>query len=307
MAKAMPAPLAKEWRSAWSPGWTSIVTLQPGAQAAGRTQATYLTYYSGNGSMQIGRIREPGRGPDSAWDIGRQGDWTTVVPFRAHNRSYYLGYSSHMGWARIERIDGRERRIATVWRANWGSGWMSIVPFSMQGRAHFLVYRPSDGNATIDQFDPQRESLVTLWDNTKAPWETGWTSIVPFSLDGWPHYLAYRNRDGLVVIGRFAAHGQGAERVWDNDAHRWERGWAWFAPFAPNGQTCFLKYRMSDGAIAVDRVRSGGRRLETRWSGGWSPGVTALAPFSIDGAPFLLAYNRASGAVGIDRFTWSET
>jgi hypothetical protein len=304
MVKAARAPLAEEWRGTWSPGWTSIAALPPGAGPSAQTRARYLTYYSGNGAMQIGRIREPERGPDQAWELERDPDWTTVVPFRANGRAYYLGYSSHMGRARIERVDGRARTITSVWRANWGAGWILVSPFRLGGRQHFLVYRPSDGSATIDELDARADRLYTVWDNPGDYWETGWVSVTTFTVDGWPHFLAYRNRDGIAAVGRFNPNGQGATVIWDNAAERWERGWAWFARFERGGQTYLLKYRMSDGAMALDRVRPLGLGVETRWDGAWAPGLTSLAPFTLGGAQYLLSYDRATGAVAIHRFTW---
>ena len=45
-------------------------------------------------------------------------------------------------------------------------------------------------------------------------WSAGWTTIKPFTLDGQPHILEYKNEDGTVAIDKINAGGEGTTEVW---------------------------------------------------------------------------------------------
>lgn len=45
-------------------------------------------------------------------------------------------------------------------------------------------------------------------------WSAGWTTIKPFTLDGQPHLLGYKNEDGTVAIDKINAGGEGTTEVW---------------------------------------------------------------------------------------------
>jgi len=134
-----------------------------------------------------------------------------------------------------------------------------------------------------------------MWEDD---WTHGWTTFMPFMLDGRYHYLSYKVDSGDVHIDRIRADGRGVDTVWEDT---WTTGWTSFMPFLLNGSPHYLAYKVGNGAVAIDRIRPGALGIDTIWEDRWTSGWTAFEPFLVDGHPHYLAYKRGNGEVDIDR------
>jgi hypothetical protein len=154
-------------------------------------------------------------------------------------------------------------------------------------RAVWAMYGAPDG---------QLVSMVRTFCPPPASWwEPGWTTFVPFAIDGWRrHLLLYDGRSGALAIRLFAE--EGAPETVHQDTR--PGGWS-FAAFALDGQPYLFGYHPGDGAVAVERIDPDGvPRVvhRDRWSPGWT-----IVPFRLDDRPHLFEYKPADGTVAVDR------
>jgi hypothetical protein len=87
-----------------------------------------------------------------------------------------------------------------------------------------------------------------LW---RDRWTAGWSSLVPFQLNGVPHLLSYKIGDGTVAIDRFNPDGKATTELWRDT---WTAGWSSLVPFQLNGVPHLLSYKIGDGTVAIDRI-----------------------------------------------------
>ena len=197
--------------------------------------------------------------------------------------------------------------LSEIWRSQWTKGWSSLMPFVLNGNPHYLAYKKSDGTAHIDRIRPDALGVDTIWETAAGQkWTKGWTSFVPFVLNGQPHYLAYKAGSGQVAIDRIRGDGQGVDTIWPPEGiEKWSTGWTSFVPFLLGGKPHYLAYKVGSGQVAIDRIRSDGQGVDTIWPAEgvakWSKGWTSFVPFVLSGQPHYLAYKVATGRVNIDR------
>jgi tyrosinase-like protein len=135
----------------------------------------------------------------------------------------------------------------------------------------------------------------TIWTDS---WTNGWTTFMPFMLNGVQHYLAYKQGSGEVDIDRIKADAQGVETIWGAD---WSSGWSTFMPFELGGVPHYLAYKSGNGDVDIDRIRLDGQGVDTIWEDNWTSGWSSFVPFLLNGHPHYLAYKVGSGRVAIDR------
>ena len=146
---------------------------------------------------------------------------------------------------------------------------------------------------TINVYDYPR--FDTVWEDE---WTSGWTTFMPFMLNGAQHYLAYKHGAGDVDIDRIRADGQGVDTIWGDT---WSSGWTTFMPFLLNGAPHYLAYKNGNGDVDIDRIRPDGLGVDTVWEDTWTSGWSSFVPFLLNGHPHYLAYKVGSGRVAIDR------
>lgn len=189
--------------------------------------------------------------------------------------------------------------VPEVWRSQWTTGWSSFMPFLLNNAPHYLAYKVNDGVVNIDRLRPDGQGVDTIWSPPAGKrWTRGWSSFVPFVLNGMPHYLACKVASGEVDIDRIRSDGQGVDTIWEG---QWTGGWTSFVPFDLNGMPHYLAYKLATGEVDIDRVRPDGRGVETIWEATWTKGWTNFAPFHLNGVPHYLAYKVGTGEVDIDR------
>ena len=288
------------WRSTLVKGLTSIVPFRL------NNQQHFLAYKSSDGTANIGRIRSDGHGVDIIWSAtGNQKwtkGWTAFVPFLLGGKPHYLAYKSGSGQVAIDRIRANGQGVDAIWPtqgvAKFTKGWTAFVPFLLGGKPHYLAYKSGSGQVAIDRIRPDGQGVDTIWPTQGvAKFTKGWTTFVPFVLNGQPHYLAYKVGTGAVHIDRIRADGQGVDNVWKG---QWSKGWTSIIGFELQGKPHVLTYKNESGYVHVDSINDQGMGTTRIWCDEWTKGWTAFFPFILNGQPFHLAYKKKEGTVAID-------
>jgi hypothetical protein len=244
-------------------------------------------------------------GVDTLWlvnDGGGPAGWSSFMPFELNGQPHYLTYMIKTGQVNINRIQPDGRGVEPVWADNWSAGWSSFMPFTLNGRSHYVAYKIDTGQVSIDRIRPDGKGVDTIWPVDKQAWPSGWSSFMPFMLNGQQHYLSYMTETGDVNINRIRADGRGVEPVW---AGKWSTGWSAFVPFIHHGQLNYLAYKTKTGQVTVDVIRSNGQGVDTVWSkpaGGWSKGWSSFISVESNGIPYYLACKEGTGQMTISRY-----
>lgn len=294
-----PIAILEMWRSTLVKGFTSIMPFVL------NSQQHYLAYKSSDGTAQIGRIHSDGQGNDTIWSTTSQKwtkGWTSFVPFLLGGKPHYLAYKSGSGQVAIDRIRADGKGVDTIWPTqgveNWTKGWTSFVPFLLNGKPCYLAYKRGNGEVAIDRIRADGKGVDTLWPTQGVEtWSKGWSSFVPFVINGAQHYLAYKEGSGTVHIDRIRDGGQGVDNVWQG---QWSDKWTSMIGFKFQGRPHILSYKNEWGYAHVDSVNDWGVGTTHLWCDKWTKGWTAFFPFSLNAKPFHLVYKKNTGTVAID-------
>lgn len=129
-------------------------------------------------------------------------------------------------------------------------------------------------------------------------WSAGFTSFMPFVLNGQPHQLAYNATTGTVHFDRFFANANGAETLWD---YTWGAGWSHFVPYYIGGYPYFVAYNQSSGELHFDTFPQNLQGAIVKGTKTIASGFTSIVSFVLAGENYLLLYNKSTGAVRFDR------
>jgi hypothetical protein len=288
------------WRSTLVKGFTSVMPFVL------NSQQHFLAYNSSDGTAKIGRIHSDGTGSDTIWSTTTSQKWTkgwtSFVPFVLGGKPYYLAYKSGSGQVAIDRIRADGKGVDTIWPSQgvekWTKGWTSFVPFSLGGKPCYLAYKRGNGEVAIDRIRADGKGVDTLWPTQGVEkWTKGWSSFVPFVMNGAPHYLAYKEGSGTVHIDRIRDGGQGVDNVWQG---QWSDKWTSMIGFRFQGRPHILSYKNEWGYAHVDSVNDGGVGTTHLWCDKWTKGWTAFFPFSLNAKPFHFVYKKNAGTAAID-------
>ena len=186
-----------------------------------------------------------------------------------------------------------------VWSDDWSTGWTSFMPFMLGGRQHYLAYKTGVGQASIDRIKTNLHGVDTLFSAAPGQWTRGWSTFMPFTLGGQPHYLGYKVNSGQVTVDRIRRDGSNVDTIQSGAAGTWTNGWTSFVPFT-QGDPLYLAYKAGTGEVSIDHILADGQ-IESIWSDTWTKGWTTLMPFEFNGEPHYLGYKIATGQVTIDR------
>jgi len=139
-----------------------------------------------------------------------------------------------------------------------------------------------------------------------STWGTGWTSIVPLTLQGSPHFLSYKNppadlppgTKGKVELDLLRPDASDVDTIFED---HWSAGWTSMMPFTLGGQPHLLSYKEGSGSVAIDRIRPDGTGVDSLFGSTWGTGWTSFVPFELGGQPNFLSYKLATGKVEIGR------
>lgn len=208
-------------------------------------------------------------------------------------------------------------------------GWTIFEGFEIPGNSLYMAYKPT-GQFTIDRLNeidpftgsqagPDGLPVKTLFQRDN--WGQGWTTFMPFEVNGLVHYLAYDKKPGAsggrVSIDRIDLVDRNGKKVLQinnvYDRKAYTTGWTIFMPFRLDGNPFYLAYKSETGQLTVDRFRttpgqefginsSDGSPVDTLFSApDWGKGWTTFMPFTTNGVVHYLAYNKNTGRVSIDR------
>jgi hypothetical protein len=269
-------------------------------------QQHYLAYKKSSGHAEIDRIHADAKGIDTIWST-KTGEnwtkgWTAFVPFALGGKPHYLAYKAGSGQVNIDRIRPDGKGVDAIWPTQgtetWSKGWTSFVPFLLGGKPHYVAYKVSNGQVNIDRIRPDGQGVDTVWPaQPGVKWQPGWTSFVPFLLNGKPHHLAYQSSTGKVHIDRIRPGGQGVDTLVETS---WSRGWTSMIGFVLNGRPHILSYRKSSGYAKLSSVNDSGTETQSLWCDQWTKGWTAFFPFDLNGKRHHLTYKTGEGTLAID-------
>jgi hypothetical protein len=234
----------------WSKDWTTFMPFELGGQPH------YLAYKVDTGQVTIDRVNPTGQDVTTVWGKPAGGwgkGWTTFMPFELGGQPHYLAYKVDTGQVTIDRINPTGQDVTTVWgkpAGGWSNGWTTFMPFELGGQPHYLAYKVDTGQVTIDRVNPTGQDVTTVWGKPAGGWTKGWTSFVPFSRGGQPHYMAYGISNGQVTVDRIRPNGQDVDTIWNGS---WSTGWSSFMSYLLAGQPRYLGYKKDIGQMTLGR------------------------------------------------------
>ena len=129
-------------------------------------------------------------------------------------------------------------------------------------------------------------------------WSTGWTHLMPFTLNKEQLFIIYNKHTGEVHFDRVLPDGRGSTTIGEPD---WSSGWSHLMPFYIDNHPYFIIYNQSTGLVHFDRINNDGRGSTTIDKPDWSSGWTHLVPFNRGDQPNFIIYNASTGLVHFDQ------
>lgn len=169
----------------------------------------------------------------------------------------------------------------------------------------FLEYDPSLAGEDGGVYFVDHVDFLSLGLPVDAPgkqvfsgsWGAGWTTLMPFTLNGAACQLAYNSTTGAVHFDQFFANANGANTVW---SHTWGAGFTDFIPYYINGAPQFIAYNRVDGQAHFDAFPANLQGPIIRAIRAWPTGLTSIVPFVMNNQNYFLMYNKNTGAVRFD-------
>jgi hypothetical protein len=131
-------------------------------------------------------------------------------------------------------------------------------------------------------------------------WGRGWSHLMPFELDGRPHFIAYNSTTGEMHYNRMHEPPVGTALITGYSTLSevtFGKGWSQLMPFTLDSKPYFIAYHPSSGAIPFARINDDGKGSVVLSIVAWSTGWSQLMPFSLHSKPHFIAYNAATGEV----------
>jgi hypothetical protein len=191
-------------------------------------------------------------------------------------------------------LDGGEHRFFAQWAEDVIKA--NIVSVSLHGPDLFM-YKVGDGTVDFDEIIEPPNGTLELWKKQQG-WTTGWTSFVPFSMNGGRYLFMYKVGDGTVDIDQIVDPTQGTVQLWQHP-QGWSTGWTHFAPFEMNGGQYMLIYKSGEGRVKVEQIVDPLQNPITKRQDQWTKGWTHIAPFVMNGGQFLFLYKAGNGQVKV--------
>jgi hypothetical protein len=189
----------------------------------------------------------------------------------------------------------------TMWISTWSKGWTHLMPFILGGRPHFIAYNATTGEVHFDRLHKPPDGLyeITGYDTLmKSTWGTGWSQLMPFTLNNKPHFIAYNSATGEVHFDRINDDGKGFAILVKST---WGTGWSQLMPFTLNNKPHFIAYNSATGEVHFDRINDDGKGFAILMKGTLGTGWSQLMPFTLNNKPHFIAYNSSTGEVHFDR------
>lgn len=194
--------------------------------------------------------------------LARNGEWTYVQPYTQGQEARLLAYHSGTGRYAVSR-----------------SG------------SYFQPYRRADGTPPLVSAQP---------DIGAGAIDTGWTTLLPFTLNGTRHYLGHALSTGRWGTYELAAAGNRLTKVGDAPSGT---ALTHVLPAPLPGPPHCVGYNTLTGEATLFAVDAGGGAPTPLRTMQWEPGHTALVTVPAGNEVFVLAYRIITGEVVIRRVT----
>ncbi|WP_437306828.1 hypothetical protein [Sorangium sp. So ce388] len=251
--------------------------------------------------------------PSKVWDTGL-GGWRITFNRVGQHKVAFSGYQVGSFPLRINDVGNGIRYNVTVTndmsaKASYaGVAAMNVKKFDFpngRSRQTLMLYDPaqlSDVNVNfVEHVDALSLGLPLDGPVRQAfsgTWETGWTSLMPFELNGESHQIAYNSTTGAVHFDKFFPNAQGANTVWSST---WGTGFTRFVPYYINGYPYFIVYNTTNGAVHFDTFPSNLQGPIINGIHSWPAGLTNITHFVLGGENYLLIYSGLTGAIRFDK------
>ncbi|WP_164014659.1 hypothetical protein [Pyxidicoccus trucidator] len=266
--------------------------------------------------------------PQKVWDANL-GGYRMTFTLGSQHKVAFSGYQAGTYPLRINDVgDGQRYNVSVTSDVSLIGTFDGIAASSVKawdfpnGRKEqtFVRYDPAV-SPTPQVFFVEHVDGLSLSLPTSGPvrqvfsgtWGTGWTTLMPFTLNGEPHQLAYNTSTGAVHFDKFYANANGTNTVW---SYTWGTGFTHFAPYSINNYPYFIAYNSTTGDAHYDTFPSNLQGPIIKAIKTWPAGFTSIEPFVMNGENYLLLYNKNTGAVRHEKLnstgsdsttTWSGT
>ena len=230
--------------------------------------------------------------PRTVWGTTWSTGWTSMIGVTADGASTLVSYKSATGRAAIDRIQTGLIGTTPIWDGTLPPGYSLLAALPAGDAPQLLVSNPVSGAIALYRvaLDPT-PGLTQAW---TATWTPGWTSIVPFELDGQAHLLEYKVADGTVAIDR--VDNTGTTEIWRS---RWTTGWTSMLSIQIGSRPALFSYKTGDGSAAIDLIDPTGHGTTPWWTGTWTPGWTHFSWLALLNR--LFSYRAGDGMAAIDQ------
>lgn len=299
----------------WSSGWTSSVTYEAGGQS------TLFMLKESTGDAHVHRLSdgctENGGaciGPqigDYEWSSG----WTHVESYPAGGSSFLLLYKNGSGDVHVNPVGADGLPNLRIVDAKVQGGWTSVTAYyTAAGHPYILAMNSTSGAVRSHPVmrGGSRRGAPKKTPVFQATWTKGWTHAVPFSIDGDPYVMIYKEHsdNGVVHIHRVLSDG-----TWDPNEHVGYLGTSWSLVDAieVDGRAYIFVYNKLTGASRIHGLNDDGSLMEKsgEWGGmvyqnGWSTGWSGLSYYTVDGRIYRFLLKDSDGTVHVDEMVTAE-
>lgn len=141
------------------------------------------------------------------------GGWSQICVTEQDGQTRLIGYGETDN--SVALVDPEAPGDA-IWTERWARDW-SLMAVLAEPHDGVFMYRSADGAWQLRELGPDR-SIVAA----EGVWRTGWSVLLPFTLDEAAHVLGYDAETGDVEVLRFYRQ-DWVKVVWN---FRWSPGWS---------------------------------------------------------------------------------
>lgn len=276
-------------------------------------QSYLLRYAPGTGAWDLGYWSAEGH---TVFDVKSGGalSWLkqlVFMPFALDGIPHFLAYEAQKSsWSRPHglaryrvytlRPDGTAQQLQ---QGQWPFG-LRLLPVELGGTPAFVRYDPKTGKATLEAWKADGTTRV-IWEGRQ--WDKHWDQLVPFTLQGVPHFLAYDAggvfSDGPAMLYRWSGTGE-VTPVWSEKKDLGDG--LQLTPFELDGVPHLQTYERATGRTRVARWNPDGSftvlgREETLDTG------LEFTPFLFRSEPRLIGYHPGTGRTSVYRWAPDAT
>jgi hypothetical protein len=187
-------------------------------------QNCYLGY-STSGNWEIGTIQNSQLTATIPNGVGAPTGWTSMSTFNVGNNLFYTQYDPSKGHLQINQMANDCHSISTVVDSYVQAGLSQVVALTYNNNITSLMAYHSGGVLEFYSITLNSAGIPSSVDLFSAyPIAPGYTTFMPYSLNGLPCFVAY-NPNGSVEFDEIGAFGPQAVF-----AGSWGPGWAGLVP-----------------------------------------------------------------------------